>query len=144
MKSPIVSPFGHHTNDTSPCATLSVMNKYRMSMCLVRLLLVDFPFLSKKNIAPVFLKKNVVQDSVSLSLQKIPCPTDLQDEVISAYQFSLCRATGVEFFCRTHNGKSSSQRQSSTGMPSRVTMDSKQCVHPPLQNTAFIGPENQR
>ena len=65
----------------------------------------------QKNRSPVALKKNVVQDSVSLSLQKISVPTDRRHEVIIAYQFSLCRAAGVEFlFCGTHNGKSAPQR----------------------------------
>ena len=53
--------------------------------------------LIQKNRAPIVLKQNVVQDSLSLSLPKIPGPTDLRHEVISAHQFSLCRATGVEF-----------------------------------------------
>ena len=52
----------------------------------------------QKNRSPVALKQNVVQVSVSLSLQKIPVPTDRFHEVIIAYQFSLCRAAGVEFF----------------------------------------------
>ena len=39
-------------------------------MCLVRLLLQFFYILLQKNRAPVVLKQNVFQDSVSLSLQK--------------------------------------------------------------------------
>ena len=94
----------------------------------------SFYILLQKNRALVVLKQNVVQDSVSLTLQKIPCPTYIQHEVTIAYQFSLCRAAGVEFlFCGTHNGKSAPQRQSSTRMPSHVRMDSKRCVHLPLQ-----------
>ena len=60
-----------------------------------------------KNRAHVVLKQNVVQDPLSLRIQKIPGPTDCRHEVIIAYQFSLCRAVGVEFlFFGTHNEKS--------------------------------------
>ena len=52
----------------------------------------------QNNRAPGVLKQNVVQYSVSLSLQKIPGPKYCRHGVIIAYQFSLCRAAGVEFF----------------------------------------------
>ena len=48
MNSPIISQVGHHTNDTLTCATLSVINKYQIFMCLVRLLFEDFPFFSRR------------------------------------------------------------------------------------------------
>ena len=48
MKSPVMYPVGHHTNDKSPCVTLLVIKKYRIFMCLVRLLLKTFPFFSKR------------------------------------------------------------------------------------------------
>ena len=48
MKSRIISPVGHHTNDTSPCETLLVIMKYRIFMCLMRLLLEAFTFLSRR------------------------------------------------------------------------------------------------
>jgi hypothetical protein len=41
-------PVGHHTTDTYSLLTLLVMNKYRMLMCFVRLLLEAFPFFSKR------------------------------------------------------------------------------------------------
>ena len=72
-------------------------------------------------------------------------PTDFRNEVISAYQSSLCIAAGVVFlFCGTHNGKSASRIQSSTGTYLHIRMDGKLCVHPPLQNTASVGTKNQR
>ena len=48
MKSLIIYPVVHHTNYTSPCSTLSVINKYRIFICLVRLLLEAFPFLYRR------------------------------------------------------------------------------------------------
>jgi hypothetical protein len=38
-KSPIMSPVGHHTTDTSYFSTPWVIKKYRMLMCFVRLLI---------------------------------------------------------------------------------------------------------
>ena len=48
MKYPIISPVGHHTNDTSPCANLLVINKLWMFIFLVRFLLEAFPFFSRR------------------------------------------------------------------------------------------------
>ena len=135
------TPYQWHISLCNPIGDKEIPNVY------VFIALADWSFsiLLQNNRALVVLKQNVVRDSVSLSLQKIPCPTDIQHEVISAYQFSLYRAVGVEFlFCGTHNGKSAPQRQSSTGMPSHVRMESKRCVHPSLQNTTSVGTDNQQ
>ena len=48
MNSLIIYTVGHHTNDTFPCANLLVINKYQVSMCLVRLLVKSFPFFSRR------------------------------------------------------------------------------------------------
>ena len=98
MKSPIICSVRHHTSDTLSCVTLSVINEYQIFMCLVHYLLKAFPFFYRRIDLMLSLKKNAVQDSLYLSLKKILCSTDRRHEVISAHQFSLYRAVGVEFF----------------------------------------------
>jgi hypothetical protein len=65
-KSPIMSPVGHHTTDTSSFLTRSAIKKYRMLMCFMRLLLEAFPFLSKR--IELLLSWNK-----TLSLKPYPC-----------------------------------------------------------------------
>ena len=130
------TPYQKHVSLCNPIGDKEIPNVYVFSALAAR----RFSILLQNNRAPVVMKQNVVQDSVSLSLQKILCPTDHRNELISAYQFSLCRAAGVELlFCGTHNGRSTPQRQFSTVIPSHVKMDSKLCVNPSLQNTASVG-----
>jgi hypothetical protein len=110
MKSLIMSLVRHQTNDTSPLSMRSVIKKYRILTCFVRLLLEAFPFFSKK-IALVVLEQIIVQNLVSLGFHEVLSPTDRRHKVVGTYDFRFRRASSIELLLsQTPNGKSPSKR----------------------------------
>jgi hypothetical protein len=72
-----------------------VIKKYRMLMCFVRLLLEAFPVFSKR---------------IALRLDEVTNPTDRWQEVFSAHNLGLCRASSIELLLGgSYYGKASSQ-----------------------------------
>jgi hypothetical protein len=131
MKSPIMSPVGHQTNDTSPLSMRSVIKKYRILTCFVATLAAQsFSILLQKNCALVVLEQNKVLNLVSLGFHEVSSPTDCQHEVIGTNNFRFHRASSIEILLDwTHNGKSSSQ----IGLLHYVLTcwDGLQMLHPP-------------
>jgi hypothetical protein len=69
----------------------------------------SFPILLQKNLALAVLEQNIVFDSISLRLHKIPSPTNDRHEVARAYDLGLRIALSVELLFRgTHDWKSTS------------------------------------
>jgi hypothetical protein len=69
----------------------------------------SFPILLQNNCALVVLEQNILFDTISLRLHKIPSPTNGWHEVVRAYDLGLHKTPSVELlFSGTHNWKSMS------------------------------------
>ena len=68
-------------------------------MCFVLLLLESLPFFSRKNCTLVVLIYNSVFGIVSLTIQEIFHPQNVQYQVVSRNQLCLCQALSILIFC---------------------------------------------
>jgi hypothetical protein len=89
MKSLIMSPVGHQTNDTSPLLLDANSNKEVPNIDVPHMLAAQsLPILFQKNCALVVLEQNVVLNLVSLGFHKVlTSPTDCRHEVVGTYDF---------------------------------------------------------
>ena len=91
-----MSSVGKESILSSPCLMRSVMKKYRILMCFLRLELEGFPFFLQEYGILVVLVHDSAVNAIVLCIQKVVGPADLRHEIIRSNKFIFSRAPSVE------------------------------------------------